>query len=72
MVAKSSGKSVPPPPAVLRDYGVGAQILVDLGVSEMRLLTNVTRTIPGIDGYGLKVVERLPLKALDELTDDVK
>jgi 3,4-dihydroxy 2-butanone 4-phosphate synthase/GTP cyclohydrolase II len=66
-------KSVPPPPpAVLRDYGVGAQILVDLGVSEMRLLTNVTRTIPGIDGYGLKVVERLPLKALDELTDDVK
>ena len=64
-------KSVPPPPlAALRDYGVGAQILVDLGVSEMRLLTNATRTIPGIDGYGLKVVERLPLGALEELSDD--
>ena len=49
-----------------------SEILGDLGVSEMRLLTNVTRTIPGIDGYGLKVVERLPLKALDELTDDGK
>ena len=55
-------KSAAPAPA-LRDYGVGAQILVDLGVTDMRLLTNVTRTIPGIDGYGLKVVERLPLPA---------
>jgi 3,4-dihydroxy 2-butanone 4-phosphate synthase/GTP cyclohydrolase II len=60
--AAKAGRSAPPPPA-LRDYGVGAQILVDLGVTEMRLLTNVTRTIPGIDGYGLKVVERLPLPA---------
>jgi len=60
--AARAGKGAPPPP-VLRDYGVGAQILVDLGVTEMRLLTNVTRTIPGIDGYGLKVVERLPLPA---------
>ncbi len=60
--AAMAGKSALPPPA-LRDYGVGAQILVDLGVTEMRLLTNVTRTIPGIDGYGLKVVERLPLPA---------
>ena len=66
-------KSVPPPPTVaLRDYGIGAQILVDLGVSEMRLLTNATRTIPGIEGYGLKVVERLPLRTLDELTDGDK
>ncbi len=56
------GKAAPLPTA-LRDYGVGAQILVDLGVTEMRLLTNVKRTIPGIDGYGLKVVERLPLPA---------
>ena len=55
-------KSVPP---ALRDYGVGAQILVDLGVTEMRLLTNVKRTIAGIDGYGLKIVERMPLAALE-------
>ena len=61
--AAMTGKSAPPPPPALRDYGVGAQILVDLGVTEMRLLTNVTRIIPGIDGYGLKVVERLPLPA---------
>ena len=42
----------------LRDYGVGAQILLDLGVSEMILLSNTKRTIVGLDGYGLKVVEQ--------------
>jgi 3,4-dihydroxy 2-butanone 4-phosphate synthase/GTP cyclohydrolase II len=51
----------PRPAPVLRDYGVGAQILVDLGVRQMRLMTNVQRTIVGIDGYGLSVVERVPL-----------
>jgi 3,4-dihydroxy 2-butanone 4-phosphate synthase/GTP cyclohydrolase II len=60
----NAGKGPGAPPSALRDYGVGAQILVDLGVHEMRLLTNVTRAIPGIDGYGLKVVERLPLPAI--------
>ncbi len=60
----NAGKGHSAPPSALRDYGVGAQILVDLGVHEMRLLTNVTRAIPGIDGYGLKVVERLPLPAI--------
>ncbi len=50
---------------VLRDYGVGAQILRDLGVHEMILLTNHTRTIVGLDGYGLKVVERRPIPRLD-------
>ncbi len=45
----------------LRDYGVGAQILVDLGVSEMVLLTNSNRTIVGLDGYGLRVVDRHPI-----------
>ena len=59
---QNAKKSVPP---ALRDYGVGAQILVDLGVTEMRLLTNVKRTIAGIDGYGLKIVERMPLAALE-------
>jgi 3,4-dihydroxy 2-butanone 4-phosphate synthase/GTP cyclohydrolase II len=48
-------------PPALRDYGVGAQILLDLGVSAMRLMTNVTRNIVGIDGYGLSVAERVPI-----------
>ena len=46
----------------LRDYGIGAQILVDLGVKQIRLLTNNPRKIVGFEGYGLKVVERVPLK----------
>ncbi|MBM3600354.1 MAG: 3,4-dihydroxy-2-butanone-4-phosphate synthase [Alphaproteobacteria bacterium] len=45
----------------LRDYGVGAQILLDLGVKEMVLLTNTKRTIIGLDGYGLTVVDRRPI-----------
>jgi 3,4-dihydroxy 2-butanone 4-phosphate synthase/GTP cyclohydrolase II len=45
----------------LRDYGVGAQILLDLGVSEMVLLTNSNRNIVGLDGYGLRVVDRHPI-----------
>ncbi|HTX53358.1 MAG TPA: bifunctional 3,4-dihydroxy-2-butanone-4-phosphate synthase/GTP cyclohydrolase II [Candidatus Baltobacteraceae bacterium] len=45
----------------LRDYGVGAQILVDLGVTKLRLMTNNPRKIVGLEGYGLKVVERIPL-----------
>jgi 3,4-dihydroxy 2-butanone 4-phosphate synthase/GTP cyclohydrolase II len=45
----------------LRDYGVGAQILVDLGVSRLRLMTNNPRKIVGLEGYGLQVVERVPL-----------
>jgi 3,4-dihydroxy 2-butanone 4-phosphate synthase/GTP cyclohydrolase II len=48
--------------ADLRDYGIGAQILVDLGVKQIRLLTNNPRKIVGLEGYGLKVVERLPLE----------
>ena len=49
-------------PPDLRDYGVGAQILVDLGVKEMRLLTNNPRKIIGLEGYGLKIKERVPLE----------
>ncbi len=51
-----------PPTAELRDYGVGAQILRDLGVEDMILLSNSNRTIVGLEGYGLKVVERRPIK----------
>jgi 3,4-dihydroxy 2-butanone 4-phosphate synthase / GTP cyclohydrolase II len=46
----------------LRDYGVGAQILLDLGVSEMILLSDTVKTIVGIEGYGLKVVEQRSIK----------
>ena len=46
----------------LRDYGLGAQILVDLGVKRMRLLTNNPKKIIGLEGYGLKVEERVPIE----------
>jgi 3,4-dihydroxy 2-butanone 4-phosphate synthase / GTP cyclohydrolase II len=46
----------------LRDYGIGAQILKDLGVTKMRLLTNNPRKIAGLKGYDLEVVERVPLQ----------
>lgn len=47
----------------LRDYGIGAQILVDLGLTSMRLMTNNPTKIVGLEGYGLKVTERVPLEA---------
>jgi len=46
----------------LRDYGIGAQILLDLGVERMVLLSNSQRTIIGLDGYGLEIVERRPIR----------
>lgn len=49
-------------PADLRDYGIGAQILVDLGVKTMRLLTNNPAKRAGLEGYGLSIVERVPLE----------
>ncbi len=48
--------------ADLRDYGIGAQILHDIGVRKMRLLTNNPRKVKGIEGHGLEVVERVPLE----------
>ncbi|MHB9095949.1 MAG: bifunctional 3,4-dihydroxy-2-butanone-4-phosphate synthase/GTP cyclohydrolase II, partial [Eubacteriales bacterium] len=49
-------------PADLRDYGIGAQILVDLGLKKIRLLTNNPRKIAGLEGYGLEVVKRVPVE----------
>ena len=53
-----------PPVGELRDYGIGAQILLDLGVSEMVLLSNTQRTIIGLEGYGLTVVEQRPIDGM--------
>lgn len=50
--------------ADLRDYGLGAQMLVDLGVSKLRILTNNPKKIIGLEGYGLEVVERVPLEQM--------
>ena len=49
------------PQPVLRDYGIGAQILIDLGVRDMILLSNTPRTLVGLEGYGLNIVEHRPI-----------
>ena len=52
----------------LRHYGIGAQILHDLGVRQLRLLTNNPKKVVGLDGYGLRIVDRVPLQI--ESNDD--
>lgn len=49
-------------PPDLRDYGIGAQILADLGVKKMRLMTNNPQKVKGLSGYGLEIVEQIPLQ----------
>ncbi len=53
--------SSPRPHHMLRDYGIGAQILLDLGVKDMVLLTNRQRTVVGLEGYGLNIIEQRPI-----------
>ncbi len=62
------GEGEPQPVGELRDYGVGAQILLDLGVKDMILLSNTKRTIIGLEGYGLSVVEQRPIPGEDAET----
>lgn len=59
-----------PYPTGLRDYGLGAQVLRSVGVKRIRLLTNSARRLVGVEGYGLEVVERVPVPA-DEVTADL-
>src|SRR5215210_1218571 len=51
-------------PADLRDYGIGAQILVDLGLSSIRILTNNPKKIIGMEGYGLSVTDQIPIESV--------
>jgi len=48
-------------PSDLRDYGIGAQILVDLGVRQFRFLTNNPKKVVGLEGYGLEMIEQVPI-----------
>jgi len=57
--------------ADLRDYGIGAQILVDVGVRKMRLLTNNPKKIVGLEGYGIEITRRVPIE-IDPNEDNIK
>jgi 3,4-dihydroxy 2-butanone 4-phosphate synthase/GTP cyclohydrolase II len=62
-MVKGRNCAAPQAERMLRDYGIGAQILADLGVRDMILLSNTERTIVGLEGYGLNVVGRRPIDA---------
>lgn len=57
-------------PEDLRDYGIGAQILVDLGVKKLRLMTNNPKKLTGLSGYGIEIVERVPIQIKPNESDE--
>ncbi len=63
-LAREAPPAAPPKDVPLREFGLGAQVLVDLGLHEIRLLTNNPRKLAGIHGFGLEVVERVPLHSM--------
>ena len=73
-LAFHQGESVPPVRTetgeVLREYGLGAQVLAALGLRQIRLLTNRPRRLVGLDGYGLEVVEQLVIREHDSVHED--
>jgi 3,4-dihydroxy 2-butanone 4-phosphate synthase / GTP cyclohydrolase II len=56
--------------ADIRDYGIGAQILLDLGIKKIRLLTNNPKKVIGLNGYGLEIVERVPIEIQPNLSNE--
>ena len=58
---RRAGEAIEPAGQELRDYGVGAQILIDLGVKEMVLLSNSQKSVVGLEGFGLKIVAQEPV-----------
>ncbi|MCW5746643.1 MAG: 3,4-dihydroxy-2-butanone-4-phosphate synthase [Alphaproteobacteria bacterium] len=61
---RHAGQPVEPPTGELRDYGVGAQILIDLGIREMILLTNTKKSVVGLGGFALRIVGQRPIPTL--------
>jgi 3,4-dihydroxy 2-butanone 4-phosphate synthase/GTP cyclohydrolase II len=58
---RRAGERIEPAGGELRDYGVGAQILIDIGVKEMVLLSNSKKSVVGLEGFGLKIVGQKPV-----------
>ncbi len=58
---RRAGERLEPAGGELRDYGVGAQILIDLGVKEMVLMSNSKKSVVGLEGFGLKIVGQKPV-----------
>ncbi|HSL87704.1 MAG TPA: bifunctional 3,4-dihydroxy-2-butanone-4-phosphate synthase/GTP cyclohydrolase II, partial [Ignavibacteriaceae bacterium] len=56
--------------ADIRDYGIGAQILLDLGIKKIKLLTNNPKKVIGLNGYGLEIVERIPIEIQPNLSNE--